>query len=67
LKRKEEQETRQAPIENVPRFTKNQFLQSRQRSGRDRDILAVVLADGEQYTVSEAERAMENYLKRSVQ
>lgn len=50
----------------VPAFTKEQFLRSRQRAGRERDILAAVLEDGKTYTLAEAERAIQGYLKRSV-
>jgi hypothetical protein len=62
---KKENETQ--PRANVLRFTKQQFLQSRQRPGPERDLLAVVLEDGQHYTIAEADRAMESYLKRSVQ
>lgn len=64
MKRKDEATE---PVSNLAQFTKEQFLQSRQRSGRDRDLLAVVLQDGQLYTIAEAEKEMDNYLKRSVQ
>ncbi|HIW31212.1 MAG TPA: hypothetical protein IAA29_00345 [Candidatus Paenibacillus intestinavium] len=47
-------------------FTKNQFLNSKQRPGKEKDILASVLEDGKSYTIVEAEEAIQSYLKRSV-
>lgn len=47
-------------------FTKEQFLASRQRSGRERDILAAVLVDGKTYTIAEAEKVMQAYLRKEV-
>lgn len=49
-----------------PKFTKDQFLQSRQRSGQEKDILAAVLEDNKAYTIAEADKAIQNYLKRGV-
>lgn len=50
----------------VASFTKAQFLQSRQRPGHERDILAAVLEDGKLYTIAEADKAIQNYLKKGV-
>lgn len=50
----------------APRYTKAQFLASRQRSGRDKDILSVVLADGQTYTLAEADKALQQFLKGRV-
>lgn len=50
----------------VPAFTKEQFLKSRQRPGHERDILAAVLEDGKTYTLADADKALQEYLKRSV-
>ena len=50
----------------VPAFTKEQFLKSRQRPGHERDIMAAVLEDGKTYTIADAEKALQGYLKRSV-
>lgn len=47
-------------------FTKTQFLSSRQRPGQEKDILASVLEDGKHYTIAEAEKAIQSYLKRRV-
>jgi hypothetical protein len=47
-------------------FTKAQFLRSRQRPGYEKDILAAVLDDGKSYTIAEADRAIQNYLKKGV-
>ena len=47
-------------------FSKEQFLRSRQRPGHERDILAAVLEDGKMYTLAEAQKAIETYMKRSV-
>jgi len=47
-------------------FTKMQFLQSEQRSGWEKDILAAVLDDRNTYTVAEADKAIQNYLKKGV-
>lgn len=50
----------------VPKFTKQQFLQTRQRSGADKDILSVVLDDSKTYTIAEAERLIADFKKRKV-
>lgn len=49
-----------------PRYTKKQFLDSRQRAGSDKDILAIVLEDGKAYTKVEAERLVADFTKRKV-
>jgi hypothetical protein len=50
----------------VPTFTKEQFLKSRQRPGHERDILAAVLEDGKTYTFADADKALQAYLKGRV-
>lgn len=50
----------------VPTFSKAQFLQSRQRPGHEKDILAAVLEDDNSYTIAEADKAIQNYLKKGV-
>lgn len=50
----------------VATFTKEQFLKSRERPGYEKDILAAVLEDGKMYTLAEAQKAIEAYMKRSV-
>jgi hypothetical protein len=62
----DKEKTERAPQSKVPTFTKEQFLASRQRPGHERDILAAVLEDGKTYTLAEAEKALQAYLKRSV-
>ncbi|HIW31936.1 MAG TPA: hypothetical protein IAA29_04030 [Candidatus Paenibacillus intestinavium] len=52
--------------EKMAAFTKDQFLASRQRPGREKDILSAVLEDGKAYTIVEADKAIQSYLKRSV-
>lgn len=48
------------------RYTKKQFLDSRQRAGSDKDILAIVLEDDKTYTKAEANRLVEDFKKRKV-
>lgn len=47
-------------------FTKAQFLQSRQRSGVEKDILSVVLQDDKTYTLAEADKLINDFKKRTV-
>lgn len=47
------------------RHTKEQFLASKQYSGR-RDLAAALLEEGGSYTVGEAGRIIEQYLKGKV-
>lgn len=47
-------------------FTKDQFLQSRQWQGIDKDILSVVLEPGKVYTIAEAKRLVEDFKKGQV-
>lgn len=47
-------------------FTKDQFLQSRQWQGIDKDILSVVLEPGKAYTIAEAKRLVEDFKKAQV-
>ncbi|RJX40061.1 hypothetical protein D3P09_11845 [Paenibacillus pinisoli] len=49
---------------DVSRYTKEQLLQSRQWPGREKDILCVVLEDGKQYAIAEANKAIQHFLKR---
>lgn len=48
------------------KYTKAQFLASRQRPGIERDILAAVLKDGESYTIAEVEKLKDEFLKKEV-
>lgn len=47
------------------KFTKEVLLTTKRFAAR-RDALSVALADGESYTVAEAEAALESYLKGKV-
>lgn len=47
-------------------FSKSQFLQSKQRTGIEKDILAVVLEEGQKYTISEAEKLVNKFKKGTV-
>lgn len=47
-------------------FTKEQFLQSRQWEGTDKDILSVVLEDGKTYTVADAKKLLEQFKNSEV-
>jgi hypothetical protein len=52
--------------EQVGKFTKKQLLGSRQRTGPEKDILAAILEEDKTYTIAEAQKAMEEFLKRKV-
>jgi len=72
-KKNEQQQAEPMPVTEpvvqkpqIATFTKAQFLQSRQRPGNEKDILAAVLEDGKSYTIAEADRAIQNYLKKGV-
>lgn len=47
-------------------FTKDQFLQSRQWQGIDKDILSVVLDPGKTYTIAEAKRLIDQFKQGQV-
>lgn len=47
-------------------FTKEQFLQSRQWQGIDKDILSIVLEPGKTYTIVEAKRMIDDFKKAQV-
>ncbi|WP_410769582.1 hypothetical protein [Fontibacillus sp. BL9] len=46
-------------------FTKEQFLQSRQWTGTDNDVLAAVLGEGT-YSIAEAKRLVDEFKKSEV-
>lgn len=52
----------QQPAPAALKFTKEQFLTSRQRLGREKDVLAVVLESEKTYTIAEADKAIEEFL-----
>lgn len=47
-------------------FTKEQFLQSRQWTGTDKDVLAVVLEDSKTYSIAEAKQLVDDFKKGEV-
>ncbi|GIO42475.1 hypothetical protein [Paenibacillus apis] len=47
-------------------FTKDQFLQSRQWQGIDKDILSVVLEPSKTYTIAEAKRLIDQFKQGQV-
>lgn len=47
-------------------FTKDQFLQSQQWEGTEKDILSAVLNDGKLYSLAEAKRLVEEFKKGEV-
>lgn len=47
-------------------FTKQQFLQTRQRLNVDKDILSILLEDDKSYTIAEAEKLLEEFKNRKV-
>lgn len=50
---------------NVAKFTKAALLNSKQFAGR-KDLLNVVLKDGEQYTIEQAKNLMKSFLTKRV-
>ncbi|RKN85871.1 hypothetical protein [Paenibacillus ginsengarvi] len=69
MKRKGEQESVQPDVPQTPsaRYTKEQFLKSRHRSGREKDILSAVLDDGTTCTIAETEAAMQAFLNKEAE
>lgn len=61
---KEKEQPKKKPI--VSGFTKAQFMGTRQRSGIEKDILAVVLEEGKTYTIAEAEKLIQDFKKGKV-
>ncbi|MNJ57384.1 hypothetical protein D3C77_529710 [compost metagenome] len=57
---KKEEDTKQKA--NAARFTKEQFVQSGQWQGVDRDILSVVLEDHKTYTLAQAKQLVEQFM-----
>lgn len=47
--------------EIVSGFTKEQFMQSRQWQGIDKDVLSVVLEDDKTYTIAEAKKLINQF------
>lgn len=51
---------------NEPRFSKNQFLMSSRYSERDKDVLSILLEEGQTYTPEEAEQQIQQFMTRRV-
>lgn len=47
-------------------YTKQQFIQSKRFSDAQKDVLSAVLDDGKQYTLDDAKKALEQFLRRRV-
>lgn len=52
--------------ETQPKFSKEQFLSSKQFTVAQKDILSVLLKDGETYTVDQAKKQVDDFLKKEV-
>lgn len=50
----------------VAKFTKAQFLATRQRLGIEKDILAAVLDGGKTYTIADADKLISEFKKGKV-
>lgn len=47
-------------------FTKEQFLKSRNVQGHQKDLYRALLEDGKTYTIAQAQKIVEDFLKRTV-
>lgn len=52
-------------IQDAPRFTKAQIIVSEKYASR-KDLIGVLLEDGEEYTASQTDELIEKYLKGKV-
>ncbi|MEF2964936.1 hypothetical protein V3851_03760 [Paenibacillus sp. M1] len=52
--------------QNEVRFAKRQFLTSARFTGKQKDVLTIVLDESQRYTATEAERKMNEFITRSV-
>ncbi|MGG4344924.1 hypothetical protein [Paenibacillus lautus] len=52
--------------EVVTSYTKEQFLQSKQFTGIDKDIIAIKLEDGKKYSVTEVKKVIETFKNKGV-
>jgi len=61
-------ETKKETPDVIPdsRYTKEQLISSGTFANR-KDLLNVLLEDGKQYTIAEAEKAMNDWLKKGVE
>ncbi|ASS76818.1 hypothetical protein CIG75_18975 [Tumebacillus algifaecis] len=53
-------------VAEKPRYTKEQFLSSKQFTAAQKDVLVAVLRDGETYTTEQAKRMVEVFLRTEV-
>lgn len=60
------QEKEPTPITTVTTYEKSQLVAATRFVATDRDILAVVLGDGNKYTLDEAEAALQAFKNREV-
>lgn len=51
------------PVSNVPVFTKRNILTFRRYANR-RDLLSVLLKDGEEYTMEQVDSLIQNFFKK---
>ncbi|RCX22588.1 hypothetical protein DFP94_101168 [Fontibacillus phaseoli] len=51
---------------NDPRFSKAQFLTSSRFSEREKDVLSILLDEGQTYTPEEAEQQIQQFMTRRV-
>ncbi|GIP54407.1 hypothetical protein [Paenibacillus vini] len=51
---------------NEPRFSKDRFLMSERYSEREKDVLSILLEDGQTYTTEEAEQQIQQFMTRRV-
>lgn len=58
------EEAKQEPV--ATGFTKEQFLQSRQWRGVDKDILSITLKDGKRYSIAEAKQLVDKFKRGEV-
>lgn len=50
----------------VPSYTKEQFMQSNQFTGVDKDIITIKLEDGKKYIVDDVKKAIESFKNKGV-
>jgi len=62
---KDEKQTVTAPAKSVTKFTKAQLLSAKRFEGR-KDALGAVLSDTETYTVEEAQKLLDDFMKGQV-
>lgn len=63
--RKPKTEEAALPVSNVPAFIKRNIL-AFQRYAKRRDLLSVLLKDGEEYTMEQVDSLLQNFMKGKV-